>query len=118
MPQISLIKKHNLPRKFLKHYEIKVAISKKYCEQFNVTKFSIKNRLMEITKELKEFKFQQYLQIEFIKNIDFFGNNIFSNLWFRYEEIKFDDINIDELFYIRINQISLRGERWTHEESN
>ena len=38
---------------------------------------SIKNKLFEITKEFKEFKFQQSLRIEFTKNDKVFENKIF-----------------------------------------
>ena len=40
-------------------YKIKTLNSKKYDEQLNVARSSIKNKLPEITKESTEFKFQQ-----------------------------------------------------------
>ena len=40
-------------------YKIKTLNSKKYDEQLNVARSSIKNKLPEITKEPKEFKFQK-----------------------------------------------------------
>ena len=46
---------------------MKILDSKKYDEQLNLTKFSIKNQLFEITKEFKEFNFQQSVRIEFTK---------------------------------------------------
>ena len=44
--------------------------SKKYYEQLNLTRSSIKNKLFEINKECKEFKFQQSLQIELTKKMN------------------------------------------------
>ena len=39
-----------------------------YDEHLHLTRSPIKNKFSEITKEFKEFKFQQNLQIEFPKH--------------------------------------------------
>ena len=59
-----------------------------------ITKSSIKDEIMEITEEFKEFKFRQNLQIEFTKS---------GEVWFGSEKIEFNDINIDELLDIQPN---------------
>ena len=46
--------------------------------QCKLTRSSFKNKLFEVTIEFKEFKFQQNLRIEFIKNYDIFKNKIFA----------------------------------------
>ena len=43
---------------------------------------SIRNKLFEITREFKEFEFQQNLQIESSKNDENFKNKIFAYPWF------------------------------------
>ena len=55
-----MLLKDILPKK-CSHYEIKILNSKKYNEQLNLTRSSIKKKLFEITKENKESKFQQDL---------------------------------------------------------
>ena len=79
--------------------------------------YSIKNKLFEITKKSKEFKFQQNLRIEFSKNQEAFKNKIFADPWLDSEKLEFNDTNIDELLDIQHNQLSLRVERWIYEGS-
>ena len=79
--------------------------SKKYDEQLS----------FEITKKVKEFKFQQNLRIEFTKNDEFFQNKKFAGPWFDSEKTEFN--NIDKLLNIQHNQHSSRVERWTDEGS-
>ena len=55
--------------------------SNKYGKQLNLTSSSIKNKLFEIHKKFKEFKFQQKLQIAFSKNWEAFKNKIFADPW-------------------------------------
>lgn len=50
-----------------------------YDGQLSLTRSYIKNKLFEINKELKEYEFQQNLQIEFTKNDEVFINQIFSD---------------------------------------
>ena len=64
-----LLKKHNRPKKYSQRYENKIVTSKKYDEHGNVTRSSIKNKLFEISKEFKEFKFQQNSQIKIYKKL-------------------------------------------------
>ena len=52
MVQLDLIERHILPKKCSQRYEMKIVMS-------NLTRSSIKNRIFEINKEFKEFKFQQ-----------------------------------------------------------
>ena len=77
--------------------------SKKYGEELNLTIHYIKNILVEITKEFKEFKFQQNLSTEFIKNDETFKNKIFADKIFDSEKLEFIDTNIDELIDIQHN---------------
>ena len=58
-----------------------VALSYTTDDHLNLTRFSIKNKLFEITKEFKEFKFQQNLGIEFSKNDEVFKSNILADPW-------------------------------------
>ena len=76
------IKKHIFPRKCLLCCEIKILNSKKYHEKLNITRSSIKNKLIEITKEFELFKFQQNLRIEFAKYYEVFKNKIFEKYFF------------------------------------
>ena len=71
--------------------------SKKYGEELNLTIH------YEITKEFKEFKFQQNLSTEFIKNDETFKNKIFADKIFDSEKLEFIDTNIDELIDIQHN---------------
>ena len=48
---IDIIKNHTLAKKCSQHYEIKILNSKKYDEQVNLTRSSIKNKLFKIKKE-------------------------------------------------------------------
>ena len=89
--------------------------SNKYDEQLNQTSSSIKNKLFEITKKSKEFKFQQNLRIKFNKNQEAFKSKIFADPWLDSEKLEFNDTNINELLDIQHNQLSLRVERWTYE---
>ena len=84
----------------------------------NLTRSSIKNKIFEITKEFKEFRFQQNLPVELAKNDEVFKSKIFTDPWFDLEEIEFSYINIDELIDIQNNQLSSRVERWIHEGSD
>lgn len=52
---------------------------KKYHEQLSLTRSSTKNELFEITKECKEFNFQQNLLIEFTKNDEAFKKQNIQN---------------------------------------
>ena len=61
---------------------------KKYHEQLSLTRSSTKNELFEITKECKEFNFQQNLLIEFTKNDEAFKNKIFKIPWFDSENLE------------------------------
>ena len=45
--------------------------------QLNLTRSSIKNKLFQTTKELKELTFQQNVRVEFIDN-DVFKNEMFA----------------------------------------
>ena len=91
---------------------------KKYHEQLSLTRSSIKNELFEITKECKEFNFQQNLLIEFTKNDEAFKNKIFKIPWFDSENLEFNDTNIDELLDIQHNQLPSSVERWTYKGSS
>ena len=77
-------------------------------KQLNLTRSSVKNKLFEITKEFKDFKFQQSLGIEY--------NEILTDPQFDSGKIQFN-INIDELLNIQHNQLSSKVERWTYEGS-
>ena len=46
----------------------------------------LKNKLFEITKEFKEFKFQQNFRIEFTKNDEVFKNEILADLWIKFRK--------------------------------
>ena len=61
-------KRYILPKIFSQHFEINVENFKKYDEQLNLTRSSIKNRSLEITKEFKEFKFHQNLRVHISKD--------------------------------------------------
>ena len=56
------MKRNILPKKCSQLHEIKIVNSKNYDEELNLTRSSIKNKLFEITKEIKEFKFQENLR--------------------------------------------------------
>ena len=49
-----------------------------YNEQYNLTIFSVENKLLQITEKLK---FKQNLLIEFTENDKVFKNKIFAELW-------------------------------------
>ena len=49
----------------------RICLSKRYNDQLKLTISPIKNNLFEITKEHKEFKFRQNIQIEFTKKMKF-----------------------------------------------
>ena len=49
-----------------------------YNEQYNLTIFSVENKLFEITEKLK---FKQNLLIEFTENDKVFKNKIFAEPW-------------------------------------
>lgn len=66
--QLDLIKRYIFPRNCSQRYKIKTVNSKKYDKQLNLRRYSITNKLFEITKE---FTFQQNLQIEFTKKMTF-----------------------------------------------
>ena len=67
--QLELIRRHNnLLKNCSQLYGIKTLHSKPHDEQLNLTRSCIKNKLFEITKELKELKFQQNIQVEFLKD--------------------------------------------------
>ena len=51
---------------------MKILNCEKYDNQINFTKFSIKNKLFEITKEFKEFNFQQIYEQNLLKMFKFF----------------------------------------------
>ena len=65
-----MIKRHTVPPKCSQRFEIKIINSKEYDWQLNLTKSSIENQLLEITKKFKAFNFQQNLRIIFTKNIE------------------------------------------------
>ena len=102
--KLDLIKRHFLSKKCSQRYEIETVNFKNYDEQLNLTRSSIKNKLFEISKKLKELKFQQNLQIELTKNDEVFKDKIFADPEFDSEKLEFNDVNID----IQHNQISQR----------
>ena len=71
------------------------------------------NKLFEINKKIREFKFLQNLQIEFTKNDKVLKKNILANTRLHSEIIESNDIKIDELIDIKHNQLSSRVEWWT-----
>ena len=78
MLQLGIIKENILRKNFSPRYEIKIL-----NQQLNLTlQDRLLKELFEITKEYKEFKFQQNLQIEFSKNNEVFKNKIFVDRWF------------------------------------
>ena len=117
MLQLDLIKIYILPRICSQHCKIEIVNFKKYDEQLNLTWSSIKDKLFKITKECKEFKFEQNLQVEFTKNDEVFKGKVFIDPWFDSETIEFNDINIDQLHDIQHNQLLSRVERWMYEGS-
>ena len=73
--------------------------------------------MFEITKEFKEFKFKQNFWIAFTEKDKVFKNKKFADPWFGSENIKFNNINIDELLDIPHNHLSSRVESWEYEGS-
>ena len=67
--------------------------------------------MFEITKEFKEFKFQQNFWIGFTERDKVFKNKKFADPWFGSGNIKVNNINIDELLDIPHNHLSSRVER-------
>lgn len=59
--QLDLIERHVLHKIFSQRHKIKTKNSKKYNDQINLARSSIKNNLFEITKEFNKFKFRQNL---------------------------------------------------------
>ena len=83
----------------------------------SLTLSSIKNKLCEITKLFKEFKFQQSLWLESINNDKISKNKIFPYLWIDSEKkIEFSHKYIDKLIDY-CDQLLSRVERWTFEGS-
>ena len=76
---------------------------------------TLHNLLLKINymKLLKEFKFQQNLQMEFTKNDKVLKHKIFIDPWFDSEKIEYNYINIDELSDINHNQLSSIVGWWT-----
>ena len=81
--------------------------SEKYGKQLNLTRLleklfmkTIKNKLFEIAKEFKEFKFRQNLRVYFTKNDEDLVNKVFANLWLDSEKLEFNDTNINKLLDI------------------
>lgn len=72
----------------------------------------IKNKCFEITNEFKNFKFQQYLKVELLKDENYFKQIIFADPWLGSYKKVFDDINIDELLHKYHNGNSLKFENW------
>ena len=73
--------------------------------------------MFEITKEFKEFKFKQNFWIAFTEKDKVFKNKKFADPWFGSENIKFNNINIDELLDVPHNHLSSRVESWEYEGS-
>ena len=69
----------------------------KFNKQFKLTRPCTKNNLFEITKKIKDYKFDKlYKDITFVKpELD------------SYKEV-FDDINIDELLDKQLNELAAR----------
>ena len=85
-----------------------------YDEQLKVTKYSFENKLIELLKELKEFKFQQNLRIN---KKDEALKTKYSQTHRLIQKIDFNDKNIDELLDIPHNQLLSGPKRWTYEGS-
>ena len=54
-------------------------------------------KLLEITKEFKEYRFQQNLPVEFSKDDKVLKETIFADPWLHRNNVEFVDINIKEL---------------------
>lgn len=61
-----------------------------------------------MTKEFKEYKFQQKLNIEFTKDENVFKETIFVDSWLISDKKIFDDINFDKLLDKQQNELSER----------
>ena len=76
------------------------------------------NKSFEVTKEFKDFKFQQNLKGEYNKGKKTFNETIFVDPRFDSHKQEFSDMKIDGLLDKQHNDLSIKIEKWIHEGLN